>query len=170
MQATISPDARFTARDLGLGAISGLGGGLAMGVVGMIVAALHGFSVWQPLAEIAGVFDSTVLQNSTGFSVGAVALGTLIHFGISAVLGMLFALLYRGAFNMPSSMMIFPFAYGFIFGLVIWFISSQLLSNIPISGREYTPSFIVQHLVFGSVTGVLFGLLRPVRAYLPRYR
>ncbi|MBA3468617.1 MAG: hypothetical protein H0T53_03130 [Herpetosiphonaceae bacterium] len=171
MHSTISNDtrpARWTLRDLALGALAGVIGGLAMGLVGMLVAAVMGFSVWKPLAEIAGVFSPALASTSPTFNVSAVLLGTLVHFGISAVLGMVFAAVFRGIFNLPSSWG-FPLLYGFIYGIVIWFISSQILANVLISGRDNTPSFIAQHLVFGAVTGLAFGLLRPARAYLPRY-
>ncbi len=170
MHSTISNGdrpARWTLRDLALGALAGVIGGLTMGLIGMLVAAAMGFSVWKPLAEIAGVFSPALATSST-FNPGTVLIGTLVHFGLAAVLGMLFAIIFRGIFDMPSSWG-FPLLYGFIFGIAIWFVSSQILANILISGRDNTPSFIAQHLVFGAVTGLAFGLLRPARAYLPRY-
>jgi hypothetical protein len=171
MQSTLATEirpARWTFRDLGLGALAGVIGGLAMGIVGMLVAAGYGFSMWRPLQEIAGVFNAELSAGPAAFNLGAVALGTLVHFGISAILGMLFAIIYRGVFDMPSSWF-FPLLYGFIFGIVIWFLSSRILAGEPVSGLSNTPSFIAQHLVFGAITGVAFGILRPARAYLPRY-
>ena len=158
---------RFTIRDLGLGALAGLIGGLAMGVTGMLVALWYGYSPWTPLTEIAGVF-TTDLGTSGRITPTALLLGTLVHFGLATGLGVVFALIYRGLLNMPSSMMVFPIAYGMIYGLLIWFISTQLLSNNTIAGQAFVPAFIVQHLIFGFVTGLVYGRMRPVRAHLPR--
>jgi hypothetical protein len=172
MQNTLATEirpARWTFRDLGLGALAGVIGGLAMGIVGMLVAAGYGYSLWRPLQEIAGVFSPQLSGDQAAFNLTAVAIGTLVHFGISAILGMLFAIIYRAVFNMPSSWG-FPILYGFIYGIVIWFVSSRILAGEPVSGLNNTPSFIVQHLVFGVITGLSFGMLRPARAYLPRYQ
>lgn len=171
MQSTIPSDARparWTFRDLSLGALAGIIGGFAMGIVGMLVAATMNFSIWKPLAEIAGIFSRSFAAAASDFNLASVLIGTLVHFGISAVLGMFFAILYRGIFDMPSSWG-FPLLYGFIFGIAVWFVSNQILANGLISGRDNTPSFIAQHLVFGAVTGLAFGMLRPASAYLPRY-
>src|SRR5687767_15281074 len=69
------------------------------------------------LPHISTLFPYTTLFRST-----------LVHFGISAILGMLFAIIYRGVFDMPSSWF-FPLLYGFIFGIVIWFLSSRVLAG-----------------------------------------
>jgi hypothetical protein len=159
--------ARLTTRDLTLGALAGLGGGLAMGVTGMLVAAALGMSIWTPLNEIAGVFSTGRASDLGEFNASMVLLGTAVHFAIAAALGILFALLYRGLFDLPSSFG-FPLLYGFLYGIVIWLISDQVLSGTGISAINYTPWFIVQHLIFGATTGLIFGQLRPARAYLPR--
>ena len=122
----------------------------------------------DPSNLLATLVKWTVLL--VAFMMAAENLGlTQVSMGISAILGMLFAIIYRAVFNMPSSWG-FPILYGFIYGIVIWFVSSRILAGEPVSGLNNTPSFIVQHLVFGVITGLSFGMLRPARAYLPRYQ
>ncbi len=172
MQTTLVPEeraVRFSLRDIVLGALAGIIGGLAMGLVAMITAAAYGLNVWRPLEEIAGVFSPALMASADTLQLSAIIVGTLVHFGLSALLGVLFVVLYRGVFNLPSTMMAFPLAYGFIYGLVIWGVSGLITSGISISARDFTPSFIVQHLVFGLVVGLFYGAVRPARAYLPRY-
>ncbi|HEY1013672.1 MAG TPA: hypothetical protein VGE07_13255 [Herpetosiphonaceae bacterium] len=170
MQRTIVTEARparLTVRDLGLGAFAGLCGGLAMGIVSLLIAFAKGISIWTPLQEIAGVFSTRLSAGAAGFQFVPVLTGTVVHFALSALLGVLFAAVYRGVLDLPSTLG-FPLVYGFIFGVLIWFISDQALNGGLISATDYTPEFVAQHLVFGSVTGLVFGMLRPARAYLPR--
>ncbi len=153
----------FTRRDLLAGALAGIGGGLAMGLLAMVVAFFTpggDRSIWVPLNQIAStLLGAAVLGPS--FSWGAAAVGLLIHLGISATLGVLFALIYHKLLRLPRQVGI-PVVVGAVYGLGIWLLASLLLPVIaPAMAFAAKPGFIAGQLVFGITTGIIYARLRP---------
>lgn len=140
------------------GAIAGLGGGLAMIVVAAMLSVALGFDMWREPREIAAPIFGLVTANDTL----AVMVGTLLHFLMSALLGSIFEIVSLKVLRLPTDYGVSAVS-GLIYGLVLWagayFVVLPLLN--PVLLGTYAPSFVIQNLVYGVVTGVLYGMLRP---------
>ena len=153
----------FTRRDLVAGALAGVGGGLAMGLLAMLVGLFDrsgAMGVWAPLNQIASaILGPGVVGPQFNFS--AALVGSLFHFGLSALLGMAFALLYHGVLRLPRQAGA-PIAAGAIYGLIIFFLADLLLPMFaPAMAFAAKPGFIAGHMVFGLVIGIVYARLRP---------
>jgi hypothetical protein len=164
--STASPSIRSSASPLpdvvGLGgAIAGLVGGLSMALVGAIISASVGGDIWLESKQIAAVvYGSAAAQ--PGFAAGPVLVGTLLHLLISTALGALFGIVTRRIFHLTSEFGTLLMA-GLIYGMLIWLVGyfAVLPAINPLLRETYAPAFIVQHLVYGAVTGLVYTMLRP---------
>ena len=165
--STSSANARPAASPLpdivGLGgAIAGIGGGLAMAIVAALISASIGGDIWQESKEIAAVVYGQTAAAQPGFVAGPVLVGTLLHFLMSALLGAIFGIVVRRILHLTSDFgtpVLVGLIYGFLLWMVAYFITLPLLN--PALLDTYAPSFIIQHLVYGAVTGLLYTWLRP---------
>jgi hypothetical protein len=143
------------------GAVAGIGGGIAMALVGALIALATGTDVWLAPKLIASAIGGSA-NVSPGFELGPVALGSLLHLINSALLGALFGIVVRRIFKLPSSFGI-PLVSGLIYGLAIWFVAYFMVLPIlnPGLSAVYAPAFIIQNLTYGVVLGILYSYLRP---------
>jgi hypothetical protein len=162
----LSPGYRSTASPLpdviGLGgALAGLCGGLAMIIVGALLSAVFGGDMWLEAKQIAAPFYGSSV-NTPGFDAGPVVLGTLLHFATAALLGSIYSIALRRVLRLPSDVGV-PVLSGLIYGFLLWILAYfVVLPLINPSLREtYAPSFIIQHLVYGIVLGLVYAKLRP---------
>ena len=137
------------------GAIAGFGGGLAMIVVAAMLSVATGGDVWREPREIAAPLvgiDSPI----------GVAVGTVLHFLTAGLLGGVFGIVKRRALRLPSDYGV-PVLAGLIYGLMIWFVAYFLVLPVlnPAMLDTYAPSFVIQHMVYGVVTGLIYSVLRP---------
>ena len=143
------------------GALAGLGGGIAMALVGWLISLSSGSDIWQTPKLIAGAIggSSTV---APGFEAGPVLLGTIMHFAFSMIMGALFGIVFRRALHLPSSFGL-PIVGGLIYGLALWFIAYFMVLPALNSGllSVYAPAFIIQNLTYGIVLGIIYTYLRP---------
>ena len=155
---------RFQLPDrLGLaGALAGLGGGLAMAIIGALLTHVLNQDFWLQLKLIDSLVLGAPVAAQAGFAAGAVVVGLLIHLAVAALLGALFEVGLRRLARLPSDFGV-PEMAGLVFGLVIWvvayFVALPLLA--PALLEIYAPALIVQYLVYGAVTGLAYGVLRP---------
>src|SRR4051794_4363433 len=79
---------------LGLaGALAGLGGGLAMALIGALLTQALDQDHWLQLKLIASLLLGPAVAAESGFVAGPIVLGALIHLLVAALLGALFELL-----------------------------------------------------------------------------
>lgn len=144
------------------GALAGLGGGLAMAVIAALISLAQGGDIWLEARQIATLVYGGAILAEPGFMPGPVLVGTLLHFLFSALFGAVFGVLMRRVFKLPSDLGL-PLLVGLIYGFVIWMLAYFVV--LPLLGspliQSYAPSFIIQHLVFGMVTGLLYAWLCP---------
>jgi len=148
---------------LGLaGALAGLGGGLAMTIVSALLTRALDQDLWLQPKVIASLVLGSSATTSAGFAAAPVLLGLLIHLAVAALLGVLFELFMRRITRLPSDYGV-PEVAGLAYGLLIWlaayFIVLPLLAPALLS--IYAPALLIQHLVYGAVTGLLYAVLRP---------
>src|SRR5262245_65607547 len=84
------------------GAVAGLGGGIAMAIVGAIISASLSGDIWLEAKQIAGVVYGPAAVAQPGFVAGPVIVGTLLHLLVAAVLGAIFGIMTRPRFP-PAS-------------------------------------------------------------------
>lgn len=139
------------------GAIAGLGGGAAMMVVAAMLSVATGQDMWREPREIAAPFLGGVANGAA-----AVLLGTILHFLTSGLLGAAFGILSRRVLRLPSDYGV-PVLGGMLYGLLIWALAYFVVVPVlnPALLDTYGPSFVIQHLVYGMVTGLLYSQLRP---------
>jgi len=145
------------------GAIAGLGGGLAMAITGAIISASLDGDIWLEAKQIATVVYGPSVATLPGFAAGPVIVGTLLHLIVSAVLGAIFGIVTRRVLHLTSDFGT-PLMAGLIYGLLIWLVGYLVvlpLVNPLLRDNSYAPAFIIQHLVYGAVTGLLYTWLRP---------
>jgi hypothetical protein len=144
------------------GALAGLGGGLAMAIVAAILTAAAGGDIWhQPKLIATTVLGQSALAQP-GFAAGPVIVGSLIHLIISALLGALFGIITRRMLHLTSDFGT-PVLAGLIYGMLTWAVAYFIVLPVinPALTQIYAPAFIIQHLVYGMVTGILYTWLRP---------
>jgi hypothetical protein len=144
------------------GAVAGLGGGLAMAIVGAIISASLGGDIWLESKQIAAVVYGPSATAQPGFAAGPVIVGTLLHLIVSAALGAIFGILTRRVLGLTSEFGT-PLMAGLIYGLLVWMAAYFVVlpSFNPPLRETYAPAFVIQHLVYGAVTGLLYTWLRP---------
>jgi hypothetical protein len=145
------------------GAIAGLAGGVAMAVVAALLSASMGQDIWHEPKRIAAMIYGPAALASTGFDPGPVLLGTLIHLLVSALLGALFGIVTRRGLRLTSDFGT-PVMAGLVYGLLIWmaayFVVLPLLN--PALLDVYQPAFIIKHVAYGVVLGLVYMWLRPL--------
>jgi hypothetical protein len=144
------------------GALAGLGGGLAMAVVAALLATTMGDDVWLQPKLIAAVVYGPAAASQPGFVAAPVLVGTLIHIVVSVVLGAIFGIVTRRVLHLTSDFWT-PVLAGLIYGMLLWMAAYFVVLPIvdPALLETYSPAFILQHLVYGMVTGLLYMWLRP---------
>ncbi len=130
-------------RSLGWGALAGLAGGLAAGPV---------------------LLATGVLPKLAGFGNGFPGVrGFLIHLTVSALIGMMYGLLFR---NEGSSLSV-GVPWGCVFGLIWWYVGPMTVVPLILTGvadwsanaaSALLPS-IIGHLLYGAATATVFLLL-----------
>lgn len=144
------------------GAIAGLAGGVAMAVVAALLSASMGQDIWHEPKRIAAIIYGPAALASSGFAPGPVLLGTLLHLLVSALLGAIFGIVTRRGLHLTSDFGT-PVMAGLVYGLLIWmaayFVVLPQLN--PALLEVYQPAFIIQHVAYGVVLGLVYMWLRP---------
>jgi hypothetical protein len=157
------PVARPTSLNIGLrSAIAGLGGGIAMAIVAALIAISRQGDIWLEAKQIAAVVYGPAAITQPALATNAVLLGSLLHLIVSALLGLLFGLLSHRVLRLTTD---FGMALltGMIYGMLIWLLAYfVILPQIDAALLEtYVPAYIVQHIVYGVVTGLHYTWLCP---------
>jgi hypothetical protein len=144
------------------GAIAGLAGGVAMAVVAALLSASMGQDIWHEPKRIAAIIYGPAALAATGFDAGPVLLGSLLHLLVSALLGAIFGIVTRRWLHLTSDFGT-PIMAGLVYGLLIWtaayFVVLPLFN--PALLEVYPPAFIIQHVAYGVVLGLVYMWLRP---------
>jgi hypothetical protein len=143
------------------GALAGLAGGLAMAIVAALLSISIGQDIWLQPKLIATMIYGAAAQQP-GFAAGPVLAGSLIHMIVAALLGAAFGIVTRRILHLTSDFWT-PVLTGLIYGMLLWMIAYFVVLPIvnPPLLEMYAPAFIIQHLVFGLVTGLVYMWLRP---------
>ena len=144
------------------GAIAGLAGGVAMAVVAALLSASMGQDIWHESKRIAVIVYGPSALAVSGFDPGPVLVGTLIHLLVSAVLGAIFGIVTRRWLHLTSDFGT-PVMAGLVYGLLIWMVAYFAVLPLlnPALLEIYAPAFIIQHVVYGVVLGLVYMWLRP---------
>ena len=153
VEAPASPRRRSLSHTLGGGAVAGVFGGLVIELLLLArSAALHG-DLWRSLKFGAYPFLGA-RAIAPGFDAGPVVLGLACHLGVSAVWGMLFALLAFGMSRLATV------AAGAIWGVVVWAVMYHVVLPLVGAGRVVKGApvggAILEHVVFGLAVAVGF--------------
>ena len=144
------------------GALAGLIGGLAMALVAALISFVQHQDIWRSAKAIASVVLGAQAAAQPGFAAVPVLIGTLIHLIIAMLLSALFGIVTRRWLQLPSDFGI-PLVAGLAYGLLVWLVAYFVVLPAvdPWLLDSYAPAFIVQHIVYGTVTGLGYAWLRP---------
>jgi len=143
------------------GALAGLAGGAAMIGSAALLATSYGYDVWFQLKVVASLALGPAALAQIGFVTIPVLVGLLIHLLVAAMLGAGFEVATRRWLRLPSDYGMSAIS-GLSFGLLTWLVAYLLVPAVaPYLMAVAAPAFIIQHLVYGTVTGVLLGKLWP---------
>ena len=144
------------------GTIAGLGGGLAMVITGAVVAAALGHDIWLEPKQIAALVYGPAATAQPGFAAEPVLVGTLIHFLVAGLLGAIFGIVSHRILHLTTDFGL-PVYIGLSYGIWLWVVNYFVVLPVlnPALTETYAPSFMVQHIVYGSVLGLLYIWLRP---------
>jgi hypothetical protein len=147
---------------LGLGgALAGLVGGAAMTSVAGLLAEAYGYDGWLQLKVIASLVLGPSAIGPAGFSAVPVLTGLVLHLAVAALLGAIFGIVSRRILRLPSDFGM-PAVTGLVFGLMLWLAAYLVVPALaPQLMGIYAPAFIIQHIVYGTVTGLVYSVLRP---------
>ena len=123
---------------------------------------------WGAIAGFVGGIVSSPIMLKTGVLTKVAGLdtslgnwhGLLVHLLVSSAIGMTFGLLFRNEFSNLSAGM----AWGWLFGLMWWYLGPMTLLPLALTGvcdwssdaaSALLPS-LIGHLVFGAVTAIVF--------------
>ncbi|WP_235870672.1 hypothetical protein [Rhodococcus xishaensis] len=159
------------------GALAGVAASIVMAAYAMIAAATYQDSgFFTPLYHIAATFIApdammSSMQSAAGgdsfyFSAGPALLGAVIHMMVGAVYGAIFGLLVWVAKLRGISV----FVSGIVWGLVVF--AASVWVGLPIAAALFGggdpirtmasmvgyPTFLVEHLLYGGVLGVLLAV------------
>lgn len=143
------------------GGLAGLAGGVAMMLSSIALANIYGADLWFQLKAIASLALGPAAVAQAGFVAGPVLLGLAMHLAVSVLLGALFGMMMRSIFRLPSDYGV-PAVAGLVFGLALWLIAYLAVpAFVPQLMAIYAPAWIMQHIVYGTVTGMVEAALRP---------
>jgi len=172
-------DAGTWGRSVAAGLVGGVIASLVMAMFAMIAALTYqGAGFFTPLYHIASVVlaPSTMMtsmqQAMSGsafyLSTGPALVGALVHLMVGAMYGVIFAVLAR-LLKLSGARLVLA---GLVWGLVVFAISSwialPLTAAVLASGDQISgmagmvgyPIFIVEHLLFGLVLGLVLKMRR----------
>lgn len=136
---------------------AGIVGGVVAGVVMALVmagwGAATGRGIWFPVNLIAATvlrhLQNEPLEMLSQFYLAGAVVGTLIHLGLSMVLGFVFAMLLP---TLPGSAVV----WSVIISPILWFVA-QYLALPLMNPRMYAlidhPSFAIAHVVYSAILG-----------------
>ena len=144
------------------GAIAGVGGGLAMAITGFLIAAVLGLDSWLGPKEIAALVYGPAAITQPGFVVGPVVAGIVLHVLVAGALGAMFEIVYHRILHLTTAFGL-PVYAGLIAGIWLWVANYFVVLPVLNPGLTETSAaaFLVQHLLYGTVTGLLDIRLRP---------
>lgn len=145
------------------GAVAGFLAGAVMVLLSPILSLITAVNIWIPpklIAATAPWIDKTT-ATQPGFELVPVVTGTLLHFVVSTVLGVIFGLFFR-SLRLPSAFGL-PALSGLVYGIIIFlgaFFVVLPLTNPTLVQFSMGP-VLAQNLAFGVCLGIFYSIVRP---------
>jgi hypothetical protein len=133
-----------------------------MTLIGVLLMHVLDQDRWLQLKLIASVVRGPAVAAQLGFVAGTIIMGMLIQLGLAVLLGALFELAMRRIARRPFAYGL-PEVTGLVYGLLLWLVAffAVIPMLAPLLLQFYAPAMLIQHLVYGAVTGLLYSMLRP---------
>jgi len=158
MQGQSNDTTGITAVMVRTGVFGGLIGGIAMAMFMMVVTAVKGMGFFKPLYLIAATFHQAWAMQ-TGFALGPVLVGAVLHMMLSAVFGLVFVVALATVMRSSLSAPLWVIA-GMVWGVIVLVVNQYVV--LPIVDPAMTTAtngmlfwWVIAHLMFGLVLGAI---------------
>ena len=134
------------------GLIAGAVAGIAQAIVAMVITFFTGHGLFWPLINIGYMFRPAA-DPPLDDDAGTIVKGLVIHVVVTALLGVLFALI---ALVLADIGFIPLWLWGILYAVIIWAIDvlGLLRAIDPTMDRNFNYAiFLISHLVYGAVLG-----------------
>ncbi len=137
---------------------SNLSGRVGSAVPAGIVGGFAGGIVFGVMMQTMGMIPMIAMLIGSE----SVAVGWIIHLGISAFIGVTFALLFGARAKRPVAAAVLGLGYG-----AVWWVLGALLIMPARLGmptftlNDMTTNSLVGHLIYGAILGLTYALIRP---------
>ena len=138
----------------GGGVTAGVVGGAVIALVMLAMAASAGQNLWPVLKGASAPFFHARAM-ARGFDAGPLMVGVLIHFGVSIVWGILFAMVVFGL-SKPATI-----AMGALWGIIVFLVMHFIVLPLVMTGGHAPRASsmavpIIEHILFGLAVGIGF--------------
>lgn len=134
------------------GLVAGLIAGIVMAVAATMAMPLRGQSMLSPVKLMAGTIQGEAALEGT---IVTVLLGLMLHMMMSAVLGVIFALLLAGlGWHGLGLLIVAGIVYALIVFAINWFGTVPIVDKV-MAARMSPVIFGLTHIIYGGVLGLL---------------
>jgi hypothetical protein len=143
-----------------IASVTGMLAGMMMAMFSMVVAELDGYGFWAPPRAITAVFFGPENLGG-GFEADAVIGGVAIHMALSMMFGIGFAIILAPLKRVNA---IGQIMVGMALGAVLWAVNTYIVAP-AFEGNLFDEAmadwtWIVAHLIFGGVVGMIYAFWR----------
>lgn len=147
------------------GIIGGIIAGALFAISEMVMAALMGMPAWVPLQMIGAIVLGPGVLPPSAPTISTVLVGMIVHFILSAIYGVVLALIALAIPALRSSVGLMTIV-GMVYGLVLWLVNFYVIAPVLFPWfAEASPvvQFVAHVFFFGAVLGYYLGdrLARP---------
>ena len=152
------------------GVIGGLIGGIAMAMIMMVVTAVKGMGFLKPLYLIAATFHQPWAMQ-TGFALGPVLVGAMLHMMLSVVFGLVFVVVLAMVTRSGAAAPLWVIA-GMVWGVTVLVVNQNIVLPIVDPAMATATNgllfwWVVAHLMFGLVLGASAATPVPAGSQVP---
>lgn len=134
------------------GIVAGVIAGVAMAAVAMMLMPLVGRAFLTPVKLMAGTFQG---EAAVGGGAGTVLLGAMIHMVMSALFGLIFALIVHAlGWGSVGALIVAGIVWAVLLFLVNQYVTLRIVDKV-MAERMPPLAFLASHVVYGVVLGWL---------------
>lgn len=150
------------------GIVAGLAGGVTLGLVQFVISAAREESATDPFRRVASLLLGVGALDGDRPVALVLAVGTILHFALAALFGVLFVVLLAVTFQLSARRWLL-LGYGALYGFLLWEINflaivptlfPDLIDQIGFSGQIWN-GIVAYAIVYGPSVALYLSFARP---------